>query len=141
MILFNKDLTVTDEQTDMIQKDKKTPYVDNLKAYYKKQVLITGIQLPTIRDINRLAYNCFYTQDKEDAIKLMLWGISMYPGDANLFDSMGEFQQDAGNIAEAKSYYTEGLKIIEKQKPFFQTTTYQEKIKWFTERIKSTETK
>lgn len=141
LILFNKDLTATDEQTDIFLKNKKTFYIDNLKAYYKKQTIATGLQLPTIGDINRLAYNSFYAQNKSDAIKIMQWGISLYPDDANLFDSMGEFQQDAGNTKEAKFYYSEGLKITEKQKLLLLPAAYQGKINWFTGRIKGVETK
>ena len=141
LILLNTDLTVTDVQTDFFSKDKKASYVDNLKAYYQKQTITTGIQLPTIGDINRLAYNSFYSQNKADAIKILQWGISLYTDDANLFDSMGELQQDSGNMKEAKYYYTQALNIIEKQKPLFQPLTYQDKVNWFTGRIKGTETK
>ncbi len=141
LIYLNKSLTANDEQTDIFLKDKRLSYIDDLKAYYKKQTNVTGLQLPTIGDINRLAYNCFYSQNKTDAIKIMEWGISLYPDDANLFDSMGEFQQDAGNLKEAKYYYSQALKIIETQKPLFPPTIYQDKINWFNERIKSAEKK
>ena len=141
LILLNTDLTVTEVQIDFFSKDKKASYVDNLKAYYQKQTITTGIQLPTIGDINHLAYNSFYSQNKADAIKILQWGISLYTDDANLFDSMGELQQDSGNMKEAKYYYTQALNIIEKQKPLFQLLTYQDKINWFTGRIKGTETK
>jgi len=141
LIVFNKDLTTTDEQTDIFLKDKRTSYIDALQAYYKKQAITTGLQLPTIGDINRLAYNCFYAENKAEAIKIMQWGISLYPDDSNLFDSMGEFQQDAGNMKEARSCYSEGLTITEKQQPLLLPAAYQSKINWFKERMKTIEAK
>jgi predicted alpha/beta superfamily hydrolase len=141
LLQFSRELTVDDAQAKTFAKDKKVSYPDNLKAYYKRQSELSGIQLPTIGDVNRLAYNCFYSKNYDDAIKIMKWAISLYPDDSNLYDSMGEFQINAQNHKEATVYYVEGLKIIEQQKPRLTPTIYQDKVKWFSEQIKNAERK
>jgi predicted alpha/beta superfamily hydrolase len=141
LLQFSRELTVDDAQAETFAKDKKVSYPDNLKAYYKRQSELSGIQLPTIGDVNRLAYNCFYSKNYDDAIKIMKWAISLYPDDSNLYDSMGEFQINAQNHKEATVYYVEGLKIIEQQKPRLTPTIYQDKVKWFSEQIKNAERK
>ena len=137
---FSKALTVDDPLAETFAKDKSKDYIDNLKTYYNAQSIATGIKLPTINDINRLAYNSFNANKKTEGIKILEWGVSLY-SDANLFDSLGEMQQDLGNIKDAKSSYLEGLKIIESQKPSLLPATYKDKFDWFTGRVKSTEQK
>ena len=138
---FSKALTVDDALAESFATDKSKSYIDNLKTYYNSQSIETGIKLPVINDVNRLAYNSFYTNKKEEAIKILEWGVSLYTDDANLFDSLGEMQQDLGNIKDAKSSYMTGLKIIEAQKPLLSSAIYKDKFEWFTGRIKSTEQK
>jgi predicted alpha/beta superfamily hydrolase len=138
---FSKALTVDDEQAETFVKDKSKPYLDNLKSYYGKQTIATGIKLPAINDVNRLAYNSFYANKKAEAIQILEWGVYLYPDDANLFDSLGEIQQDLGNINEAKKSYVKGMNIIESQKSLLSEAIYKDKSSWFSERIKSTEQK
>lgn len=138
---FSKSLTVDDVLSESFANDKSKTYIDNLKTYYNTQSVSTGIKLPTINDVNRLAYNSFYANKKSEGISILEWGVSLYPDDANLFDSLGEMQQDLGNVKEAKKSYSEGAKIIEAQKPLLSSAIYKDKADWFTERIKSTEQK
>jgi predicted alpha/beta superfamily hydrolase len=138
---FSKKLTVDDALSETYSKDKNKNYIENLKEYYNTQSISTSIKLPTINDVNRLAYNSFYADKKIDGIKILEWGVSLYPDDANLFDSLGEMQQDLGSVKEAKKSYKLGLKIIETQKDLLTSAIYKEKFDWFTERIKSTEQK
>lgn len=138
---FSKSLTVDDVLADTFSNDKNKTYIDNLKGYYSTQSVATGIKLPTINDVNRLAYNSFYANKKTEAIKILEWGVSLYPDDANLFDSLGEMQQDLGNVEEAKKSYTVGLKIIETQRTLLTSAIHKDKFDWFTGRIKSTEQK
>ena len=137
---FSKALTVDDALAETFMKDKSKDYVANLKTYYNAQSVATGIKLPTINDINRLAYNSFYANKKMEGIKILEWGVSLY-ADANLYDSLGEMQQDLGNVQDAKSSYLAGLKIIESQKSSLPPAIYKDKFDWFAGRVKSTEQK
>lgn len=141
LIFINNSLTIPRDVEMSSLMDKSKNYIDFIKTYFKRRTEETGIILPTIADINRLAYNCFYYERKKDAIDLIEWAIQLYPDDANLFDSLGEFQQDVGNIEKAKYYYSAGLKIIENQKPLMEKKLYQGKIDWFTKRIKDIQVK
>ena len=82
-----------------------------------------------------IAYNAFYAKRKKEAIELLEWGLSLYPKDANLYDSIGEMEEDAGDIEKAKFYYTRGLSIIESDKNKVSAGTYASKVKWFNNRL------
>lgn len=132
LLTLNKDFVTTDEQIETFHKDSTTSFLTKLKKYFQIKSSITGLQLPTIDYLNNLAYN----SNTKDAIPILEWAISLYPDDSNLYDSMGEFQINAGNKKEALRYYSEALKIIEKQKSELSPKTYQDKINWFTDKVK-----
>ncbi len=136
-----KSLTLDDVLAETLENDKTKTYFDNLKAYFNTQSAATGLKLPTIYDANEIAYKSFRANKKTEAIKILEWGVALYPDDANLFDSLGEIQQDLGNVKEAKNSYTIGLKIIETQKDLLTPAIYKDKFDWFTGRVKSAEQK
>ena len=137
LLALNKEFVTTEDQIEKFHLDSNNTFISTLKKYFQTQSDIMGLQLPTIEYLNNLAYN----STKEDAIPILEWAISLYPDDANFYDSMGEFQQNAGNTKEARKYYSGGLKIIENEKTFLQPTSYQDKVNWFEGRIKETEKK
>jgi len=137
LMAFNRELIPSEQQIETFYNDRQISFTDNLKKYYKSRADSYNIQLPTIEDINHIAYNCFYSQKNNDAIEVLKWAISMYPDDTNLFDSMGEIEQGAGNVKEALSFYTKGLEIVEQQKANVPIDTYERLKKGFESRIKS----
>ena len=137
LIVFNKELAISDQQIERFYSDKQISFLDNLKKYYKNQSERFDIQLPTIEDINHIAYNCFYSDKKKEAIDVLTWAIFLYPDDTNLYDSMGEIQQETGDKNEALNYYTKGLETVEQQKSYLSPTTYLKLKKGFEDRIQS----
>jgi tetratricopeptide (TPR) repeat protein len=115
--------------------DSSGSFVEYVKDYFKQQSLRTGAPLPSIGELNIIAYNVFYANRKKEAIQLLEWAISLYPHDANLYDSMGEIQESAGNTEKAKYYYNQGLSTIKSQKDKLSDNTYTSKIKWFNKRL------
>lgn len=122
-------------------KDTTVSFIEYVKKYFQTQSIITGTSLPSIGELNTIAYNAFFAGRKKDAIEILEWAILLYPDDANLYDSMGEIQQDAGNIEKAKYYYQKGLSVIESQKNELSESTYNSKVKWFKQRMDKIEKK
>ena len=136
LMAFNREI-VSDNQMETFYKDSLISLTDNLKKFYKSRSNKFNIELPTVEDINHIAYNCFYSQKKKDAIEILQWAVSLYPNDSNLYDSMGEIEQGAGNEKEALSFYTKGLEMVELQKLNVPTDTYERLKKGFEDRLKS----
>lgn len=132
---FNKDLAVSNDV--IMEQQAKAPVTDYLKEQYKILSDKTGIKLPSIEDFNIIAYNRLYTNKQQEAIAIGKWALSMYPDDSNLYDSVGEFEQEVKNFAEARRYYSEGLQVVEKEKKRLSPEIYNKKTKSFKERLNS----
>jgi predicted alpha/beta superfamily hydrolase len=135
IIKYNKGLTASDEQIETFYKESRTPFIDQLKAYYQQRADKTGMILPTIEDITHVAYNLFYANKKKDALATLEWALSLYSNDTNLYDSIAEMYQDDKNNKEALLYYSKGIEIVEREKTLLPPKVYQDKVKWFSERI------
>lgn len=67
--------------------------------------------------INSIAYNYFMRPGTwQEAVKIFDWGIKWYPEDVNLYDSMSEAYENAGNKADAIKYCLKGLQKLEEEK-------------------------
>ncbi|MBL7734687.1 MAG: hypothetical protein JNL51_04460 [Chitinophagaceae bacterium] len=119
----------------------KRGFIDYVKQYFNAKSLQTGLLLPSIGELNIIAYNAFYAGKKDKAIQVLEWAISLYPDDSNLYDSMGEIQEETGNIESAKYYYQKGLSLIESQKSELSETIYKSKINSFKKRQNSLDKK
>ena len=135
IIAFNKSITVSDEQLESFYKASPTTAIDQLKAYYQQRSNQVGMPLPTLEDITHIAYNLYYADKLKDAVTTLEWALSLYPDDSNLYDSLGEMHQALKNPQEALRYYSKGLALIDQQQAQLQSSIYQNKVKWFTERI------
>lgn len=109
--------------------------IDYVQKYFEEQSIKTRATLPSIGELNTIAYNVFYANRKKEATQILEWGILRYPDDSNLYDSMGEIQENAGDIEKAKYYYNQGLSIIKSQKDKLSDKTYSSKINWFNKRL------
>jgi predicted alpha/beta superfamily hydrolase len=110
-------------------------YIGFLKEYFTTQSKLTGTTLPSIGEFNLIAYNTFYAGKKSEALQILEWAISVYPNDANLFDSMGEIQESAGNKERAKHFYSKGLALTEEQKNELPESIYTDRVKAFNKRL------
>jgi predicted alpha/beta superfamily hydrolase len=110
-------------------------FIEYLKKYFGIQSIKAGIPLPSIGELNTIAYNSFYADRKKEAIQILEWAISLYSDDANLYDSMGEIQEAAGNFEKAKYYYQQGLSVTELQKDELPESSYKSKVTWFKKRL------
>jgi predicted alpha/beta superfamily hydrolase len=137
LLALYRQFTLSDKQINVFYHDTKRSFIDNVKEYYKSQSGWAHIQLPIVDDINNIGYNCMYAGKNKEAIEVFIWALSLYPDDSNLYDSMGEIQQNTGNKKEALNYYSKGLDIVKHQKSKVPIKTYAERIKWFNGRIKS----
>jgi predicted alpha/beta superfamily hydrolase len=137
LIVFNKEMILTDQQIEEFYNDSQTLFIDNFKKHYLTKASQYNIQLPSIEDINHIAYNCFYSGRTKEAIDILYWAISLYPNDSNLYDSMGEIQLETGNKKGAFNFYSKGLEVIERQKLDVSDKVYERFKKGFEDRIKS----
>lgn len=67
--------------------------------------------------INSISYNYFMRPGTwQEAVKIFEWGLKWYPDNVNLYDSMSEAYENAGNKADAIKYCVKGLQKLEEQK-------------------------
>jgi tetratricopeptide (TPR) repeat protein len=123
LIALNRQLIV-DENADGFYSKKDPQFVENLSTYYAHQATKMGLKLPTAEDVNHIAYNLYYSQKKEEAIKVASWAVTLYPEDVNLYDSLGELLQNDGKMEDARAAYQKGLNIVEQQKNLVDSSTY-----------------
>ena len=109
---------------------------DNLLKYYSnlnKQKLIDL----NPQNTNQLAYNFFYDEKPNDALKILLWANGIFPQDINLYDSIGEMYQKLDSKQEALNYYKKFEQKVEEQKISLKQEDYENMKKGVNERIKS----
>lgn len=98
-------------------------YNDELE---KNKLLNLNAQL-----VNDLAYNCFWNEKTQDAIKIIHWAILKFPFDHNLYDSQGEFYEKIGETSNARKSYENALKVLQNEKSKFDSKTYEEKYNYY----------
>jgi len=137
LVALNRQFTLSDDQIEAFYNDKSKPFIEHVKDYYKSVSDWAGLQLPGVDIINNMGYNCFYSDRLKEAIEVFQWGLSVYPDDINLYDSMGEIQQNTGDKKSALAFYLKGLAVVKKQQSKFDNITYKNLISGFEGRIKS----
>jgi predicted alpha/beta superfamily hydrolase len=137
LIAFYRELTLPDKQIAAFYKDKQKSFIENVKAYYQAASNWSGLKLPTSDNLNSIGYNCYYAAKNTESIAMFKWGLELYPDDTNLYDSMGEIQQNTGNKAEALNYYTKGLALVRRTEHQLDSKKYASLVKNFENRIKS----
>lgn len=80
---------------------------------------------------NQLAYNCFWNEKPNEAIKIIQWAIIKFPNEHNLYDSQGEFFEKIKDNKSAKKSYENALKILESQKNKIDKKTFEEKYSYY----------
>lgn len=141
LIALNKQLNLSDEKVEMFINDKRKPFIENVKDYYASLSAWAGIKLPVVGEINGAGYNLLYSKRYKEATDLMAWGISIYPRNTNLYDSMGEIQQIIGDKQAALKYLTDGLTEVKNQKQTLSSKRYEQLIASFEKNIKAVKDK
>lgn len=83
--------------------------------------------------LNNIAYQIAGAGMLDDAIAILNAAVDLYPEDANLYDSLGEFQLKEGDKAKALESYK---KALEKNPKFGNATNAQEIVKKLTAELK-----
>ena len=136
LVALNRELSLSDEKIEEFVKDKKKPFIENVKNHYRSTSEWAGIKLPFVNEINADGYNLYYAKNNKEAIYLFKWGISIYPHNINLYDSMAEIQNEIGDKQASLKYYTDGLNEIKNQKQTLDSKRYDVLIAGFEKHIK-----
>lgn len=117
--------TISEEKTEELLKDEAIPFVDDLKSFYSQLSEFAEFEvLPSVDQINTFGYDCLYYEKNEEALAVFNWAISLYPNNANLYDSKAEAYLKSGNNKEAKRYYQKALDVLENTKKDYDTESY-----------------
>lgn len=137
LVVFKGQLTLTDDQIDAFLTDTDKPFIENVKEHYNWASAWEGVKLPLVDELIHHGNNLFYAKRYQEAIDLFTWALSVYPRNLNLYDSMGEIQQGAGNKQTALKYYLAGLDEVENQQRILDNKEYDQLIAGFKRRIKA----
>jgi len=80
-------------------------------ALLRKASAINPGSLASAEGLNNVAYQLAGTGKVEDAIAILTVAAGLYPQEANLYDSLGEFHLKKGDKAKALQHYRKALEI------------------------------
>jgi tetratricopeptide (TPR) repeat protein len=82
-------------------------YIDDIKARFTGEIVY-----PRLNDqFNLYAYYLKAQKREDEGLAVLLDAVKLYPSDANLFDSIGEFYLAEGDAAKAADYYKRALEV------------------------------
>ena len=85
--------------------------LDEIKAHYVGLSKRYGITImPAENTVNAVGYQFLGREDFKGAIAIFRYNVELYPGSANVYDSLGEALEGAGRLDEALTNY---LKAVE----------------------------
>jgi CubicO group peptidase (beta-lactamase class C family) len=82
-------------------------YIDDIKAKFKGEIVYP--RLNTL--FNSYAYYLKKEKKPEEGLSVLLDAVELFPSDANLFDSVGEFYLAKEDKAKAIEYYKKALEV------------------------------
>ncbi|CAM4413774.1 Predicted hydrolase of the alpha/beta superfamily [Pedobacter westerhofensis] len=132
---LNSQLTLSQSQIELFYKSKS--FIESVKDYYESASTWSSLKLPFVDDLNTMGYNCYYSGKNKEAIQIFEWALSIYPSNLNLYDSMGEVQENTGNKGLALTYYTKGINLLKEQKAYLAPKIYNEQLSYFESKLKS----
>lgn len=135
LIALNKQLNLSDEKVEKFISDKRKPFIENVKDYYQSASEWAGIKLPVVNEINNAGYGLLFSKRNKEAIELMTWGISIYPRNTNLYDSLAEVQLESGDKQASLKWYMAGLNEVKNQKQTLDPKRYDQLIAGFEKNI------
>lgn len=93
---------------------------------------------PNSNDYNDFAYTLDYFDKQNLAIEVLNKAISLFPTDANLYDSRGEMFEKLGQDKEAHASFALALKTLEQNKSIYDEESYQYYLNTFTGNMERT---
>jgi CubicO group peptidase (beta-lactamase class C family)/tetratricopeptide (TPR) repeat protein len=81
------------------------------EAPLQKATSINPNSLGSAGGLNRVAYELAGAGKVDDAVAILKTAVALYPKDANLYDSLGEFYLKKGDKAKALEHYKKALEI------------------------------
>lgn len=136
-LLFSEKWKMTEIQEDEIANSENP--LANFLAFYKNISQFAGYEYqPNSDDYNNFAYSLDYFEKRKEAILVLEKAISLFPNDANLYDSKGEMLEKLGDESLANKNYTKALQILEKNKGNYDQETFDYYVETFTKNIQRT---
>jgi tetratricopeptide (TPR) repeat protein len=84
--------------------------LDELKAHYAGLSKRYGFEVAPPEDVvNQVGYQVLGQDDVEGAIAIFRYNVALYPGAANVHDSLGEALERAGRLPEAFACYSRAV--------------------------------
>jgi predicted alpha/beta superfamily hydrolase len=84
--------------------------LDELKAHYAGLSKRYGVMvMPEELMVNQVGYQILGDEDYDGAIEVFRFNAELYPGSANVFDSLGEALENAGRLEEALANYSKAV--------------------------------
>jgi tetratricopeptide (TPR) repeat protein len=84
--------------------------LDEIKAHYAGLSKRYGITVvPEELTVNAVGYQMLGREDFEGAIAVLSYNVELYPGSANVYDSLGEALENAGRLEEAFASYSKAV--------------------------------
>lgn len=136
---LSQQFTLPATKVNAFYNDTSKSFIDNVKDHFKLASEWSSLKLPTVDNLNNIGYNCYYAGKINEAIQLFHWGLLLYPDNINLYDSMGEMQENNGDKKSALKFYSKGLNVVKKQIARLEHKSYNNLISNFKKRIKSLE--
>ena len=85
--------------------------IDGLKAHYAGLSSRYGFTvIPAELGVNAIGYQALGNDDSEGAIKIFRYNVELYPDSANVYDSLGEALEKAGQLDDALANYITAVK-------------------------------
>jgi predicted alpha/beta superfamily hydrolase len=137
LIALYRELTIPDKQISAFYKDHQISFFDHLKGYYEAASQWSGLSLPMADDINNVGYNCYYAGKNDDAVAVLNYGLTQYPDNVNLYDSIGEIETNTRKKSDALNHYLKGLEVVKKQEKLLPTKKYNSLVNHFENKIKT----
>lgn len=98
-----------------LPRDRKVGYpgtLDDLKKHYGQLSERFGLTVPPPEPtVNQVGYQHLLRKDVKGALPFFRWNVELYPGSANVHDSLGEALEKEGKNAEALACYEKAVEI------------------------------
>lgn len=98
-----------------LPRDRQVGYpgtLDDLKKHYGQLSERVGYAVPPPElTVNQVGYQHLLRKDVKGALQFFQWNVELYPGSANVHDSLGEALEKEGKSAEALACYEKAVEI------------------------------
>jgi predicted alpha/beta superfamily hydrolase len=114
--------------------------VNNLIAYYSELYNKKLFDLNPER-LKQISHSFLINEKTEDAIKILVWAVQLFPDELDLYNNIGEMYQNQNNKSEAIKYYKIFKEKLEQHKDLYSNEQLEYLKKSMDIRIKNLENK